>query len=119
MITFLAGRVFRGHSGLVKATLYSWFTSLSNFALGSEWSNWTSQNGKQTSWKFFKKTNLKKKNMLSKLICLPIWNHFCILKVLQANNSTLSAQYVQDPKMSHSIALRDVTIVITICPIVN
>lgn len=38
-------------------------------------------------------------------------HHFCILKVLQAHNSTLSAQYVQNRKMSHSITLQDVTIV--------
>ncbi len=69
-LTFLAGKVFRGHLGLLVTTLYLWFTSLSNFALGSQWSNWTSHNGKQTSW--ISKKNTYKKKDLSKLICL-LW----------------------------------------------
>lgn len=113
-LTFLAGRVFRGHLGLVKATLCSWFTSLSNFALGSEWSNWTSHNGKQTSYILEKSLKKKTSCQSSSASCDSDMksHHFCILKVLQAHNSTLSAQYVQNRKMSHSITLQDVTIVL-------
>ncbi len=128
-LTFLAGKVFRGHLGLLITTLYLWFTSLSNFALGSQWSNWTSHNGKQTSW-ISKKNTYKKRTCQSSSASYDSdmkWerhimksHHVYILKVLQAHYFTLSAQYVQNCILSHSITLKDVTIVcFFLCPVVN